>query len=81
METGGIMRVTEEDFGAIIDALSLLNRPEEHGCRFDFGDEKTRHERVGRIIQNLSATARAILEQAAMEPEKKGPRRQRATLH
>jgi hypothetical protein len=77
------MRVTEEDFGAIIDALSLLYRPEEHGCHFDFGDEKTRHERVGRIIENLSATARAILEQAASEPGKKRPRRQaaRTTLH
>jgi hypothetical protein len=71
------MRVTEEDFRAIIDALSLLYRPEEHGCHFDFGDENTRHERVGRIIQNLSATARAILVQA------KRPRRQaaRTTLH
>jgi hypothetical protein len=75
------MQVTEEDFRAIIDALSLLYRPEEHGCHFDFGDENTRHERVGRIIQNLSATARAILVQAA--PVKKGPSRQaaRTTLH
>jgi hypothetical protein len=45
--------------------------------------EKTRHERVGRIIQNLSATAKAILEQAAPTPEKKRMRRQaaRTTLH
>ena len=77
------MRVTEEDFMAILDALNLLYRPHDYGCHFDFGDEKTRQERVGRIIDNLSATARAILEQAAIEPEAKRPRRQaaRTTLH
>lgn len=77
------MKLTEEDFAAIIDALNLFYRPHDHGCRFDFGTENTRQERVGRIIDNLSATARAILEQAATAPEKQCVRGQapRTSVH
>ena len=73
------MKLTEEDFDAIINALDLLYRPAEYGCRFDFGDPATQHERVGRIIENLSATAAAMLFSAGKGTHPRPPRN--STMH
>ena len=64
--------VKRVDLVAVIDAVSLLNRLAANGWRLECVDERTLHE-ASRIIENLSATGRSILEQAFSKPAEKSP--------